>query len=610
MDKVSVGTVIKDYLSKESTTTSANLTVNLTDSISVGDKVTFDGWPDEINASIIQINQGNTDVTTAMPGKSKLTIDKPGFIIFDSNIYKIISSEQTQEGSQSSNWFLDKSGYWALHLSTTAAEFLNDIPSYAQKLIAKYKTTPAWFLVIVVIVVLIFIIPPVIAPLIAILGYRFFLLSSILLLILGGPLLYFGLREFSLEQLLISTPVVKIDAAAYNLNKIQGKFIPYNTEPLKAPISGLDCVYYSVGIVFNNQKQNSLPLALTAKGIPTLFEDESGYLAVDLEKVTTLDMVVNSIEINLKQDWKTTLNEDYATLLNNDLSITKTLMPFIKEAEKNKSNLDLSQISAQIPDANFKPLKSLIFDISSLPSPNPAHYPFFNLTLAEACLPVNSDYTCIGGVTDTGKVLNGKPVKGLVPDRNGGMMMVHAGTAQSTTKKISKATYAKIILAIILIIAALGSISFYISDASAAGVAAIGKQTIITTTATTSVTTIPTTTILPSAPLSNGQAKISNISCGNFTLTDAMNNNNTYGKCRWKGGKVNISAGGGLSGWIFVRIIGSDGIIYFSNATDSWCPANIGSVYLPAQNYGIVIDTGNGNGSCGNATVMIRSSNS
>jgi len=222
MDKAPVGTVVRDFSNnKEFAITSANLTVNLADSISVGDKVTFDGWPDEINASVIRINQGNRDVTTATPGKAKLTIDKPGFIIFYSNIYKIIGSGQTQEESQSSNWFLDKSGRWALRLSTTVTEFLNDTPSYAQKLIAKYKTTPTWFLAIAVIIVLIFMIPPVIAPLLAILGYRFFLLASILLLILGGPLLYFGLREFSLEQLLISTPVVKVDAAAYNLNKMQ-----------------------------------------------------------------------------------------------------------------------------------------------------------------------------------------------------------------------------------------------------------------------------------------------------------------------------------------------------------------------------------------------------
>ena len=609
MDKVPVGTVLSS-LDTAHTITSVDLIANLTDPLSVGDKVTFDGWPDEINASIVQIKQKNENVTTATPGKATLKIDKPGFIIFYSNIYKIIGSKQTQVESQSSNWFLDKSGCWAFHLSTTATEFLNDIPSYAKKLIAKYKTTPTWFLTIVVIVALFYIMYPMSITIIAILGYRSLLLFAATFLIIGVPLLYLGLREFSLEQFLASTPPVKIDVATYNLNKMQGKFIPHNTEPLKAPISGLNCVYYFVGMGLTSLKGRPTPLGLTAKGIPALFEDDSGYLAVDLEKATSVDVLVNSIEVKLKQGLKAALDEDYLTLLSKSLFITNTVMPLIKDAEKNKSNIDLSQISAQIPDVNLNPVprKWTTVDPHDL---TPAFNALYNLTITEICLPVNSDYTCIGGVADTGKMLNGKPVKVLVPDRNNGIMMVRSGTAQKITKQISKATYAKIILAAILIIAALGSISLYFSSALAASAAKITTSvttSIVTTIvpsqspgyhanltqSTSIITSVPSTTVLPPPSPSSMPSG----SCGNFTLSEPAFSSTTSGICSWNGGTINVSAGGGSSGYISVQIVGADGKEYFNKGTVNWCPGNIGSVYLPAQKYEVYVTSGRGGGSC------------
>jgi len=612
MDKVPVGTVLSSN-NKKRAINSANLTVNLADSISVGDRVTFDGWPDEINASVIRINQGKKDVTTAMPGKATLTIDKPGSIIFYSNIYKIIGSDETQEESQNSNWFLDKSGHWTLRLSTTATEFLNDIPEYAKKLKAKYKITPRWFLTIVTIIIVFYAIYSSSPAALAALGYKSLLLFAATFLILGGPLLYLGLREFSLQQFLVSIPPIKIDTATYSLNKIQVKLTPYKTEPLKAPVSGIGCAYYSVGIILT-----STPLGLTAKGIPALFEDDSGYLAVDLEKVTSVDMLVNQIEIIFNQGRKTVVNEDYRTSLDKSLFITNIIMPLIKEAEKNKSNIDLSKIPAQIPDVKLNPLSGgwISLDMHGL---NMAKYSQFNFTLTEICLPVNSDYTCIGGVADTGKMLNGKPVKVLVPDRNNGIMMVRSGTAQNITKQISKLTYAKIILATIFIIAALGSISLYFSSASAASAAKITTSfttSIVTTiapsqspgyhanlTQSTSITaSVPSTTVLPPPSASSMPSG----SCGNFILSESAFSSETSGICSWNGGTINVSAGGGLSGYISVQIIGADGKEYFNKGAVNWCPGNIGSVYLPAQKYEVYISSGRGGGGCQpNATVIL-----
>jgi len=76
--------------------------------------------------------------------------------------------------------------------------------------------------------------------------------------------------------------------------------------------------------------------------------------------------------------------------------------------------------------------------------------------------------------------------------------------------------------------------------------------------------------------------------------------------CIWNGGTINVSAGGGLSGYIPVQIVGAYGKEYFNKGTVNWYPGNIGSVYLPAQKYVVYVTSGGGGGRCQpNATVIL-----
>jgi hypothetical protein len=188
---------------------------------------------------------------------------------------------------------------------------------------------------------------------------------------------------------------------------------------------------------------------------------------------------------------------------------------------------------------------------------------------------------------------------------------------------MSKRTLLNMAIGILFIIGALGLLSFYFSSASAASAANVATSvatSIVTTvvpsqspgyhanlTQSTSVTTsVPSTTVLPPPSPSSAPSG----SCGNFTLSEPAFSSTTSGVCSWNGGTVNVSAGGGLSGYISVQIVGADGKEYFNKGTVNRCPANIGSVYLPAQKYAVYISSGRGGGGCDsnpNAVVMLSS---
>jgi hypothetical protein len=83
----------------------------------------------------------------------------------------------------------------------------------------------------------------------------------------------------------------------------------------------------------------------------------------------------------------------------------------------------------------------------------------FRLFLIEQYIPANSDYTCLGGVADTDKSIDGKPVKLLVPDEGSGIMAVYAGTTQNARKRIGKQTLLNMVVGVLFVIVALGILS-------------------------------------------------------------------------------------------------------------------------------------------------------
>jgi len=134
------------------------------------------------------------------------------------------------------------------------------------------------------------------------------------------------------------------------------------------------------------------------------------------------------------------------------------ILPKVEEAAKSNSTVDLSQISGYKFDFRFKNRtrdlkKKVAYDIRLKPLQN------FGLFLVEQYIPVNSDYTCLGGVADISKSIDGKPVKVMVPDQGSGIMAVYAGAAQNVKKGMSKRTILNMAIGVLFVIAALWVLS-------------------------------------------------------------------------------------------------------------------------------------------------------
>jgi len=670
--------------------------LNLTDTLSVGDKVTFDGWQEGSSIVVEKLEQKHKRVTTAMPGKAGIVVISSMFIPIGSNIYKIIedqptsadqtagtnapsqaqqgpevipiafgagvagseqqpqgqatNNENNQQAQQNSGAVVSNIGIRSLfepnfsanslinvsnaaqsiNLSATATEFLKYTPNYATNIKSKTMSYWPWYaLIALVLIVPIGVLAAIYQNATTVPPQPFRITIFAEFLISGAILLYLFFKDFSFEQFLASVPVVKIDVATYNLNKMQGKFIPYNAEPLKTPISGAECVYYSVGLYaafYEGSGRNSQMVVQLiggiGKGVPTLFTDDSGYLAVDLVKAPNVQAISGAIELNKAGVGAAVLRELSGSLayIQQGKEAAAEIMPHIEEAANNNSTVDLSQIPGFKFNFHFKDrIRDLKGNIT-----NDIHLNMlqnFGLFLVEQYIPANSDYTCLGGAADINKSIDGKPVKVMVPDQGRGTMAVYSGTAQNVKKGISKRAWLNMAIGILFIIAALGSISLYFSSASAASAAKITTSvttSIVTTivpsqspgyhanlTQSTSVnTSASSTTVLPTPSPSSMPSG----SCGNFILSESAFSSTTSGICSWNGGTINVSAGGGLSGYISVQIIGADGKEYFNKGTVNWCPGNIGSVYLPAQKYEVYISSGRGGGGCQpNATVILSS---
>jgi hypothetical protein len=76
--------------------------LNLIDSLSVGDKVTFDGWQEGSSMAVEKINQNHKNVTTAVPGTASIFVNSSVFIQTGSSIYKITEDQQAQGGQTAS----------------------------------------------------------------------------------------------------------------------------------------------------------------------------------------------------------------------------------------------------------------------------------------------------------------------------------------------------------------------------------------------------------------------------------------------------------------------------------------------------------------------------
>ncbi|MGC8669824.1 MAG: hypothetical protein ACP5TL_01570 [Candidatus Micrarchaeia archaeon] len=91
-------------------------------------------------------------------------------------------------------------------------------------------------------------------------------------------------------------------------------------------------------------------------------------------------------------------------------------------------------------------------------------------------------------------------------------------------------------------------------------------------------------------------------SCSNLSITIPGLGVAKNISCYWVGGNLSLYVGTGQSGWANIKIVGQDGITYFSNSTTNWCLTKMATIEMPSQDYTINVLTGKGGGNCQNET--------
>ncbi|MEM0124577.1 MAG: hypothetical protein QXF41_03495 [Candidatus Micrarchaeaceae archaeon] len=648
-----IGKVYEVYLTFDG---KAAIMVQLTAPLSVGDTITFDGWQEGVTDTVTNLAQNIKQVTTAYPGKaSRLIIN--GSVLIGVNIYKVIAGEpngtpgqpkdaaganQPSQGDQNlgivlpalpimlttgNDSYINNDShiddpFMQTNLAATGTEFLKYTPSYAQSIKAKPMSTRKLYIMAVLLLFLPIIIlfcinlltvnPHNVSTILVVIPPMTRIFATLLFsfVVSGLILLYVGFKIFSRDQLLSSTPASGIDVATYNLNKMQGTFMSYNAQPLKSPISNADCVHFvtTIYVVFyagvgRGRHINVIPVGSIGKGVPALFTDNSGYLAVDLQKAPDVHAMARLIEVIPKNKNFGASVEAGFGYVNPDIKIgrqiAEEIMPLLNEAANSNTSANLLQLQ----DLDFKPqfagkIINLKRSVQEFVKPSDFMEGGLPVVILETYIPSGSTYTCLGGAADIGKSIDNKPVKVFVPDQRSGTMAVHSGEAQKVTKGMSKQTIISLAFGILLLIGALLTTASYISYAQTQHSALATLSTTIP--AAPISTTIPTTTQQSSITITSiiPQSGGSFASCANVSVFEPVMDAEASTTCNWTGGSVVVYAGGGNSGYASVKIIGSNNQTYFSNSTDSWCPTQIGSVYLPAQKYTILLGAGGGGGSC------------
>ncbi|MEM0154912.1 MAG: hypothetical protein QW814_03720 [Methanothrix sp.] len=653
---------------------STNIVVmQLSAPLAVGEVITFDGWQDGITHTVTKMTQKHKEVTSASPGT--VSVEVNSVVMIGAKVYKLtkdagpedaknqsqagqkaqdlgvvvpIASENTKEARRQVNnvvkngWIDGNEPIPQANLAGTRTEFLNYAPSYAEKIKAKsFKPTLFYALAIVLLILPIMILfsiynpnqnsnKTIIPP-----AAQLFVTLIFSFVAPGLIMLYVGFRIFSSEQRLSSIPPIKIDAATYGLNKMRGNFIPYKSNVLKSPISGAECIHFSVAIytVFymgnsTSEQTNLITSGSIGYSTQTLFTDGSGYLAVDFLKTPSVQSVASMFEIVPKeQSFGETLKMRFGV---NDFKvkagseIAQEVIGSLNETVKKGTTMDLSafndlefnqyfsgktidlkgnvtrlinnNLKGVIPKGVMYKNKSSLFDN-------------FYIIMLENYIPSGKTYTCLGSAADIGKSIDDKPVKVLVPDKTTQTMSVHLGEEQNITKGMGKKSIISIAIGILLLICALGTITYYISYASVPHNPPVVVQTTIPSISTT-VSTIPTSTTMPS--VSTQAANTTAIaatpnsmdfaSCANTSIYEPNIRSKTSVTCNWTGGNVTLYMGSGLSGYVHMQMIGSNNVTYLSESTTSWCPEFIKSVYLPPQKYTISMGDGKGGGFCNSST--------
>jgi len=462
--------------------------------------------------------------------------------------------------------------------------------------------------------------------------------------LLGALALLSGFRYFSRHMLTANTPVSKIFSAPTGFGIFNVQFVPENGQPLISPVTRTPCVLYSVTINmtigrYYNYGSNNTPTNIISyfnRGTHSILTDGTGYIVTQLGNFGRVEGLYKIYYFDLG------LFDE----IRNSFSIPKEILPLteaIDNANSSSTDVDLTNIISSLKTKTTEQKVGL----------PPRNLDRNGYSLIEYVIPANKDYTAIGFLDHTEKTLNNKPVSKLVRDPQTKMLDLRYGTEKSITHKYDRKAYTMFAIGMIaLVIAYLGGSyhNFYecliiTNNSNVYSCHYINGTTVVlygqqqeSTLNAHPITIYITVTTIPSTPMQNTTMPhttistiiISNItiplstsanysSCKNFTINIPfpyyLNSSSSLaganlgitrkGICVWKGGYMNITFGGGYSGWAALSIKASNGSVVYSKSGDIYCPQNMGPVYVPAGTYTLALSTGNGGGACGPAVAKL-----
>jgi len=289
------------------------------------------------------------------------------------------------------------------NISATLTEYHKYIPSYATNIKAKNYVNVTLYAILLTLFYIFFRL------------LRDTLVFPIFLVITGSILIIVGFRNYTIYNYLANTPFSNIRIATYGLNKIKGRFVTHNNQPLISPISGKKCVYYSISLwhVYRAGKRWIAKfLDGFDAGVPTLFTDGTGFLAIDLEKMPYIEVRANVIKV------KTLMQQDKNRIVNE-------IMSYIRQAAKNNTQANLLNLAnyLEFKESRIRNLKEEVM-VGDLIKYMDAYLGLYveGFYLLEEYIPLEENYIFVGGVANTGKTINVKSVKVAVPDISTGIL--------------------------------------------------------------------------------------------------------------------------------------------------------------------------------------------
>ncbi len=234
------------------------------------------------------------------------------------------------------------------------------------------------------------------------------------LIFFGAIFIYIGFGEFSKEQVLMATPVAKIDGASYGLNEITGRLTPEGAnQPITTPLSRTASPYYLFTIYTLVERGSGksrhvevMTLGKREHGVPSLLTDGTGYLAPDMAN-TNLSVLENSYAVE-KDGKALSYIEGFHLNEGAVIGAFNEFKAFIADQFGSSVAPDLTKQSQY----QFRQMwNKKILEVSPFGAGRNPGGQVGCIYISEIYVPMDQDYFGIGLVSTSDKLIGGKPVK-------------------------------------------------------------------------------------------------------------------------------------------------------------------------------------------------------